>query len=304
MRIAAIDLGTNTALMLIADIKPDRSISVISDEQQIIRIGKGVDKNRNIDDAAFNRCNDALLAYKKKALHLGVERIVVTGTSALRDAANRESFVENIFRDTGLKIDVIGGDEEARWTFTGAIAGMEIPASMICVLDIGGGSTELTLGTDSEILAHKSVDIGCVRLTERFLSGPPPTDAELDILLDYIKPYIDEFPANTADQGIFIAVAGTATTLAAVDLGLKHYDRRRVSGHVLSYKRIGELYELFRPLNHDALISRLSVDPGRADIILSGIVILREIMKMRNVDELIVSAQGLRFGIAYREAMK
>jgi exopolyphosphatase / guanosine-5'-triphosphate,3'-diphosphate pyrophosphatase len=302
MRIASIDLGTNTALMLIADVT-EQVFETISDEQKLIRIGKGVDKDRNISNAAFNRCRDALLEYKEEALRHGAQRIVVTGTSALRDAANRDSFIADIYEQTGLRIEVLDGDDEARWTYTGAIIGMNLPSTHICVLDIGGGSTELTYGKDQKILAHKSVDIGCVRLTERFLSGPPPSETELDSLLNYIVPFIKELPAISDEDTCFIAVAGTATTLAAVDLGLNIYNSGKVAGHELSLQRISELYELFRPLNHDALISRLSIDTGRADIILSGIIILREIMKLRNLDSAIVSTQGLRYGIAQREAL-
>ncbi len=300
MRIASIDIGTNTILMLIADVYPGGRLDTVSDEQIIARLGKGVDANKRIDEAAYERCKAALEEYKRKAEALGAERIIVTGTSALRDAANRTEFLDRILNETGLRIGILSGDDEAQYTYLGAIAGMPQPKQKTAVLDIGGGSTELTIGEGTQIIERKSLDIGCVRLTERFLSGPPPAPEELESLSRYIKTAMEEYPVIDTGETHFVAVAGTATTLAAVDLGLESYDRHAVSGHMMTRDTIASYLTAFSSMTHNDLVAKMKVDPGRADIILTGIVILHSVMERFDIEVVTVSPQGLRYGIAMR----
>jgi exopolyphosphatase / guanosine-5'-triphosphate,3'-diphosphate pyrophosphatase len=300
VRIASIDIGTNTILLLVADGRADDGLAVVTDEQVIARVGRGVDASRRIAPDAFDRCADALLAFAARARALGAECMVVTGTSAIRDAANRGEFLDAMLARTGLPIEVLGGEDEALLTYTGGVSGQSDPAQPSAVLDIGGGSTELTLGANRAILARKSLDIGCVRLTEKFLPDAPPREADLARALEHIDDAVRGFPHFDGTAIPLIGVAGTVTTLAALELDLDTYDRARVGGVVLRLETVEQRFTQLRGLTHDQMVRLLRVDPGRADIILIGVAILRAVMRARNCPSVRVSDRGLRYGVALR----
>lgn len=304
MRIAAIDIGTNTILMLIAEMNSARQLKVFSDEQVIARLGKGVDANKMILPETFIRCKDFLLQYKYKAEIFGIDTIVATGTSALRDAHNRAEFIDSIFQTTGIQIEIISGDDEAVWTYRGAISGFNNLKPQRAVLDIGGGSTELIIGNQLQIESTRSVDIGSVRITEKFLHYSPPLDKEIKEANKFLNEHFVHFRKFDAKNTSFIGVAGTVTTLAALELGLKIFDGKKVSGVILQKDRIDFYYNRFRSMTVDQIRSHVQVDPGRADIIFAGVMILKKIMEMQGMNKILVSERGLRFGIAIREFEK
>ncbi len=301
MRIASIDIGTNTILMLIADISADGGLRVISDEQVIARIGKGVDSSGVIEWDAFTRGEHHVSTYLARAREYKVDLVRCTGTSALRDARNGKDFLDYMYQKLGLDIEILSGTEEALWTYGGAISGFSKRDADYGVLDIGGGSTELTIGRGFHVQHRLSQDIGCVRLTEKYLHHTPPLDAEIDAMLEMIDAAIRRYPTFDPEATTFVGVAGTVTTLAAVELGLEKYDGNRVANFPLTRERIQERFDEFRTMTRDELQRTMHIDPGRADIILVGVAILKRITEMRGIAQVVVSERGLRYGIAMRE---
>ncbi len=301
MKIAAIDIGTNTILMLISEIDPVGALTVLSDEQRIARVGKGVGKTGAIAWESFSRSEEYLTHYLEKARSFGADVIRATGTSALRDAHNRDDYLGYMQQRIGLDIEILDGSEEALLTYGGAISGFTDRKGRFAVLDIGGGSTELTVGKGFHIGDRRSLDIGCVRLTEKFLHHSPPTPTEIEAIISHIDSAIDAFPRFDPSNTTFVGVAGTVTTLAAVECGLKAYDGEAVAGFRLTAEMIDARLEQFRLMTRDELQHVLSIDPGRADIIFSGVLILSRLMKKRSLPAIVVSERGLRYGIALRE---
>ncbi len=301
MRISVLDIGTNTILMLTAELSDSGRLQVISDEQAITRLGKGLDKSGAIGWDAFSRCEKQLETYIKQSRELGADLLLATGTSALRDAANQDDFVDYMSEKLNLEIEILSGDDEAIWTYGGAISGLEDRNTAFAVLDIGGGSTELTVGTGFSVSARKSLNIGCVRLTEKYLHHFPPTSGELDALLRHLKKELAEFPDFDSALTRFVGVAGTVTTLASIELGLDSRDLHKIAGFQLKIETVQKRFEQFRELSQQEMIEVMHVDPGRADIILVGVAIVKSLMEQRGIDTLTVSERGLRYGIAYRE---
>ena len=303
MRIATVDIGTNTILMLIADVASDGSLSVVQDEQVIARLGRGVDEHRQITKDAFNRVKQFLEEYQRIASSHRVEKIIAVGTSALRDAANAAEFIDFIRRNTGLRIEVLSGHQEAEYTYQGAVSEFLVGDDQqeFAVLDIGGGSTELSIGVDNNLVSRESFDIGCVRLTERFLKNSPPSSEGLEGALGEVSTWTSTLH-RISPQIRLLGVAGTVTTLAAMDLRLAKYDPERVGGHHLSIETITRLTRELQPLSVSEMIRKFpQIQEGRADIILAGMLILMEFMKALGAGEILASDRGLRYGIAYNE---
>ena len=301
MTIATIDIGTNTILMLVAELTSSGGLRVISDQQVVARVGKGVDRSGAIAWDAFTRSERFLAGYLEQARAEGAELIRCTGTSALRDANNGDDFLEYMYQKLGLEIEILSGDDEALWTYGGAISGFSDRNASYAVLDIGGGSTEMTVGHGFHIDRRLSQDIGCVRLTEKFLHHTPPRESEIASMLEIIDAAIPLYPSFDPGQTTFVGVAGTVTTLAAVEQGLEQYDRERIAGFVLTREMIEARFEQFRQMSKEQLQEQLRIDPGRADIILVGVAILKRLTELRGIPRIVVSEGGLRYGIAMRE---
>lgn len=303
MRFAAIDIGTNTILMLIADVLSDGSLSIVADEHRIARLGKGVDAHGVIQPETFARVRATLTDLKAISDSKTSDSIVACGTSALRDASNRGEFLNYIKSHLGISIRILNGDEEAKLTYIGAISGLlrQSPRSHFAVLDIGGGSTEIVTGIGPTIAAALSFDIGSVRLTERILKKSPPDDAAIDEATHLVREQLrNTIPFRIATK--LIGVAGTLTTLAAIDLKLMNFDRTKVDGHVLSATVIDALYHELKPLNLDELRAYPQIHPFRADILLAGTIILREALRAIGGSEIVVSDRGLRYGLIIETA--
>jgi exopolyphosphatase / guanosine-5'-triphosphate,3'-diphosphate pyrophosphatase len=300
MRIAAIDIGTNTLLMVIADVSTARNLTIIRDEHFIGRLGKGVDRQGIIQNETFGRVHDILLQLKNIADSEKVEKIIAAGTSALRDAKNRPEFLDFIRDRLAISIKVLPGKEEARLTYIGAVSEYlhENKSVDFAVIDIGGGSTELVIGTGQNVISANSIDIGSVRLTERILKTSPPFQKNIEKAIDYVRAKLEPLPRIPSNTRL-IGVAGTLTTLASIDLRLKEFDRNAVNRYALNSGAVDRIFRELAPLTLDQIKSYPQIHPDRADIILAGIIILREILSKSGLQSITVSDRGLRYGLLH-----
>lgn len=301
MRIASIDIGTNTILLLIADVSKEGITTVVHDEQVIARLGKGVDADRMINQATFRRAESFLKMYKARCESFAVEKIAAVGTSALRDAANTREFCTFVKNSTDISIEVISGEEEALWTYRGGISEFFGRAERFSVIDIGGGSTEIIVGNATDVVSKISIDIGSVRITERILKESPPDDSALVAAHEFVHAHIPHDLAKELASTFAVGVAGTATTLAALDQNLPSYDPAKVSGYSLSYERVCALFAMLKDKNLEQIKKFPQISEGRADIILAGMMILIGCMESARLESITVSDRGLRYGIIYRE---
>ena len=301
MRISSIDIGTNTILLLIAETDSAGVMAVLHDEQVIARLGKGVDENRVISQGTFRRAADYLQSYRRTSDSFRSEKIIAVGTSALRDASNKKEFCDFIHRTVGISIEILSGEEEAEWTCRGAVVGIDTGGDKFTVLDIGGGSTEIVSAVRDRILDRTSLDIGCVRLTERLLRTSPPTEREIDSSRGLIRKHIEGVGFVRTGITHAVGVAGTVTTLAAMRLQLLQYDPAKVHGYELQYDDILESFELLKGKTLNEIKSIPQITPGRADILLAGVMILLEFMDAVGIKSITVSDRGLRYGILLRE---
>jgi exopolyphosphatase/guanosine-5'-triphosphate,3'-diphosphate pyrophosphatase len=301
MKIASIDIGTNTILLLIAETEHGSIKRVFHDEQAIARIGKGVDRAGVISRETFSRALQFFQSYQKTIRLFNVNKIIAVGTSALRDAVNKVDFCNFIFTECGISIEILTGDEEAEWTYWGGISEFIKTASSFCLLDIGGGSTEIIAGTAESIHSKISLNIGCVRITERFLHGNPPHTNEVSEARLEVRAVLQEIKRFLISESLVVGVAGTVTTLAALELQLPHYDPEKVTGFRLNRSTIQKQFQKLSSMTTSEIGTLRQVSPGREDIILAGILILDEFMEQTSTDTITVSDRGLRYGMVLRE---
>lgn len=294
MRVAAVDLGTNTTRLLVADVSDGRIDEVVRREA-ITRLGESVDTRRRLLPTALARVRNVLVDYRREAEGLGAERILAVATSAVRDAENGEAFLGEVEWSYGFTTRLLDGDEEAAFTFRGVTSGTRLHGPTL-VVDVGGGSTELVTGDQDGIATAASVDVGSVRLTERCVTSDPPA-SDLRALRAAARA---ELPLVRAERGI--GVAGTVTTLAALDLGLPQYDAARVHGHRLSVAAVEQQLERLAalPLAERRRLSAL--EPERAPVIVAGAAIVLEVLLAAGLDELTASVHDLLDGTALAAA--
>ncbi len=300
MRIATIDIGTNTVLLLVADVEEREVTRTLVYEQRVPRLGAGVDARRTLQADAIARVTGVLLEYRELIERNGAETVAVCGTSAVRDASNRDVLAASIRKETGFELEVLTGEDEAHWTFVGARSGLT-GIGRTTVIDIGGGSTEITLGGAQEVEARISLDIGSVRLTERCFRHDPPAPAELETAIEIVENEIDRAARFPFAGSTLVGVAGTATTLAILVQGLRSFDVRAVTNFHLSREATEDLFRRLRSMPSASIRALSSVMEGRHDVIVAGTLILREVLAHFKFDELIVSERGLRYGLAIRE---
>jgi exopolyphosphatase/guanosine-5'-triphosphate,3'-diphosphate pyrophosphatase len=300
-RLGAIDIGTNSVRLLVADVDgagADAALETLDRRVHITRLGQGVDETRHLRPDAIGRTLDVLREYRSVLDELGVRRIRATATSAARDAANRDDFFQPAAEVLGFEPELIPGDEEARLSFLGATSQLSEPAPYL-VVDIGGGSTEFIVGT-REPEGVISVDTGSVRLTEQYVTSDPPEPEELSaahsIVRDHLADVEREIPA-VREAATLVGLAGTITTVAAVELGLAEYDRDKIH-HFRLTKAAAE--DVFRTLATETIEQRRhnpGLDPGRADVIVAGALELVTIMRALGFDTMVVSESDLLDGI-------
>lgn len=290
-RYAAVDIGTNTVLMLVAEQAGDGALTILRDEHNIARLGEGVDAQRNISPAAIGRARDILLSYRQICTDAGVTAIDAVATSAVRDAGNREEVLRALGEALGAPVRVIPGDEEARLSFLGSA-----DAGRLCtVIDIGGGSTEYITGQSGTLHERTSLDIGAVRLTERWFSTLPPAQEDAEKARRDIRSHLETLPY--IDRGTLIGVGGTFTTLAAMDLELDTFDADAVHNHLLTRAAVSRLTEYLVTSPLEVLLGNPAVHPKRADILPAGALILEESLKFFGADRCLASTRGLRYGV-------
>jgi exopolyphosphatase/guanosine-5'-triphosphate,3'-diphosphate pyrophosphatase len=299
MKAAAIDIGTNSVLLSIAQLDVDGEIRTELDRCTITRLGQGVDGTRRLDPSAVERTLTCLVEYAGLLEAAKVDRLDVVGTSALRDAQASEEFLDRAATVLGRRPRVIAGAEEAELTFRGALSGLGLSGSVV-VLDVGGGSTEVISGETapgaSTAARRASLDVGCVRMTERHISSDPPHEDALAAIRESTRSELQRLGFR-ADSGSLVAVAGTATTLAAVDLELRNYDGARVHGHVFARERLEALLRRISALPNVARAALPGMEPRRADVIVAGGVILTTLLEEFGHDRFIVSDRGVRYGL-------
>jgi len=299
-RVAAIDCGTNSIRLLVADVDTDAGTLVDLDRRmEIVRLGRGVDATGRLDDEALARTFAACDRYAEVLRDLGAQRVRVVATSASRDAENRDDFVSGVLARIGVEPEVVSGDEEARLSFLGATRGLAGAEPPYLVVDIGGGSTEFVVGTD-EPLAACSVDVGCVRLTERHLRDDPPTRAEIDAVVADADAAI-ALAGETVPFGearTLVGLAGSVTTAAALALGLEEYDPARIHGARISAAAVAEVSDRLLASTHAERAAVAVIHPGRVDVLNAGILVLRRILDRTGLPEVLVSEHDILDGIA------
>lgn len=300
MIFSTIDIGTNTILMVTVRADAIGDITVLGDEHGIARLGKGVDASRTILPAAIERLEGFLVRYRDIALGLGSERIVAFGTSALRDASNRQEVIAAMAHRTGITIEIISGEEEARLTYRGALFQLPVQSDSIAVLDIGGGSTEIAYGNGKDLEQGISLDVGAVRITERFLPQLPASEAQIAEARGMVREALDRsfelLPGSTV-----VGVAGTVTTLGAIESGIERFDAEALNGTWLSASAIASTLDRLSRLSTAEIAAIPQVSSGRADILLGGTIVLDEFMRRHALDKIMVSTRGVRFGMMLRE---
>ncbi|MEA5114634.1 MAG: exopolyphosphatase [Geobacteraceae bacterium] len=293
---AAIDLGTNSARLLIATGGSAGGMEILVLKRVITRLGGGFSRERGISPAARDRTLSALRDFAREMRKSGVSHTRAVATSAVRDAVNGMEFVERVYAETGIRLEIIDGREEALLTLKGVVSGLGISGDSL-VFDIGGGSTEYTFARGKTPLFTRSLPLGVVRLTE----GKGSIEAmdekvrrELNTLMAEVeKSGFGSFPARAT----LIGTAGTATTLAAMDLKLAHFDRRQVHGHVLGLSKVRELFETVRSLTAEERLQIPGIEKGREDLVVAGFLITLRTMESFGFDRFTVSDAGLLEGL-------
>ena len=301
-KVAAIDIGTNSVLLVIAAAEAGVARPLL-ERATITRMGEGVDQSRRLAPAAVERNLACLRAYADDLRAHGSPRLDVVGTSALRDAQGAEEFLDQAEAILGVRPRVIAGDEEARLTFRGALSGLRL-AGKLLVFDIGGGSTELILGDAAGAAppeSRVSLDIGSVRLFERHVRTDPPRAAELAQLeADIARELAEATPLSRVAAGepiTLVGVAGTVTTLKALELGMPAYDPARVHGATLTLSAVEDLCAKLASLPLAERAQLPGLEPKRADVIVAGALIVRDLLRRAGAEAMVVSDRGVRFGL-------
>jgi exopolyphosphatase/guanosine-5'-triphosphate,3'-diphosphate pyrophosphatase len=298
-RVAAIDCGTNSIRLLIADISNGIFKEVVR-SMEVVRLGQGVDKNKSFHPDAIKRTLDVIEMFSEVIASKGVERIRFCATSATRDAINRSLFTDGVKGILGVEVEVIPGEEEAMLSFNGATKELMQSDAPYLVVDIGGGSTEFVFGSN-KVENAKSVDIGCVRMSERHFNSQPTTmDQVARAIIDIdsaIAKAASVVPISNAKT--LVAVAGTATTVAAAALELKDYDRHLIHLARISADKVHKVSAMFQSMNKDEITNLGYMHPGRVDVITAGSLVLSRVMAATGASEFVASESDILDGMAW-----
>lgn len=298
-KVASIDIGTNTILLLIAEVEAGK-IHPLVEIETVIRLGEGLQKNGVLLKKAMDRAIQTLSRYLEKSQEMGVQRIFAAGTSALREAKNSQDFLESARQKLGLSIEVISGEEEARLSFLAVAKDLQKKAQPVLVVDIGGGSTEFILGKGDRIDRWVSLPIGSVRLTEEFLHSDPVNEEEWRRLETRIREVLFNVP-QPHGQVLIVAVGGTATTLASVEQELEDFVAEKIHHFLLRRETLENQLLLYRSRTIDERKNIPGLSPSRADVILAGGAVLYLAMEKLQCPAVLISCHGVRYGLLYKE---
>lgn len=305
-RLGAVDVGTNSTRLLIADIDGPpvgAHVKTLDRRMRITRLGQGVHAAHALAPEAIDRTVDVLREYRVALDDAGVERVRATATSAARDATNRDAFFELAEGALGVEPELLTGDEEARLSFLGATADLDAPAPYL-VVDIGGGSTELVVGT-TEPEALTSIDTGCVRVTEQFLASDPPAPEELSDAVSVVRDLIADAARalpGAQEAGTLVGLAGTVTTVAAIELGLVDHTPERTHHFTLTKAAAEDVFRTLATESHDERRHNPGLDPGRVDVIVGGSLVLVTLLRTLGYDEMLVSESDILDGLVLSQA--
>jgi exopolyphosphatase/guanosine-5'-triphosphate,3'-diphosphate pyrophosphatase len=293
MRIASIDIGTNTLLLLIGEVLKDGSLSIVHDEHAIARLGEGVHTSKYINENAIERASHILHKYKLICDSYNVDKITIVATSAMRDADNSEYVCSILSSIIQCPISIISGKEEAYFSYIGSKETYDNPT----IIDIGGGSTEIICMDNEHTIQSISLNIGAVRFTEKYFSSYPPSSDTLQDAIAEIKKSLSHFAISVNSP--VIVVAGTPTTLACIDQGIDDYQRDKVHGYILTYDAISLITDMLCNTSYDSLFTIKGINPKRADILPAGSLLLKSLLSHFEIEHCIVSTKGLRYGVLY-----
>lgn len=299
LRLAGVDIGTLTCRLLIAELSPDGRLQEIGSDRRILRLGEGVDQTKQLNGAAIDRVLHCLKEWREIINVSSVEGLAVVATSAVRDATNREEFLDRVKREAGFEVEILTGDEEARRTLLGIRSGLPPGATNLLALDIGGGSTEFVLDRPGQSPLVQSIDIGVVRLCERLLHHDPPTSEEVCQAREWVA---RETKAAVADMGNyqtanFVGTAGTITSLAAMAQKLSCYEPARIHNYTLTLATVQELEQTLLSRKKADRAGLPGLEKGREEVIASGAIIIRTVMETLGMSTVLVSDLGLREGV-------
>jgi len=301
VRLATFDVGTNTVLMLVSESDGEGKLTAVLERARITRLGKGVDRTGNLDPENSQCTLDTIAEFAAAARAVGAEKILAVATSALRDAGDGADFIRRVKEQAGVELQVIPGLEEASLSSLAVKRSLNLPADRcLLIADIGGGSTELIRCESGGEIASMSLQLGSVRLTERIIRHDPPSKEEIEKLTATTDEQLAQLGWSFRPE-VFVGIAGTVTTVAAVAMGMRDYDASRVHGHVLQRD---EVAAIVKRLGEMTLAERKKI-PGvlaaRADVIFAGSLILQRVMQHFDIASVTVSDQGVRWGLAWRE---
>lgn len=296
--VAAIDCGTNSIRLLIASADSDGRLVEQARELEMVRLGQGVDATGSFRPDALERTFSACRTFAQAIADHHCDRVRVVATSAARDVSNRDAFFAGVRQALGVDAEVIDGMEEASLSFAGAISGIQVIDEPVLVIDCGGGSTELVLGRGSSIDSRVSLNIGSVRLRERFLHDDPPTVEQIDDARKYVREALDSCPVDVAAARTVIGVAGTVTSLSAIGQNLTDYDRAKVHRSVLTVGQISDLAGKLLSSTVDEVEQMGPLKRRRAEVLCGGAVIIDEVCRRATAGKLVVSETDILDGMA------
>lgn len=298
-RVAVIDTGTNSTRLLVAEVTGE-AVREIVRQTTITRLGEGVDLNGRLAAAAKKRVLECLVRYAATIGEVGVERALIIATSSVRDASNGPEFIQSMAHASSYDYRILTGEEEASLSFSGAAMDDFDEARNVMLFDVGGGSTEVVIGRSRRVEFAASMDLGCVRLKERFFHADPASPGEINRAAAYVDKKFEKSLTKSQLAGLeeTIAVAGTVTTLAAVDLGLETYDRDMVHGHVLTKARVNIMLDMFSGMTISQRLLMPVMEEGRADVIVAGALIVSRLLDYTGVHEFTVSEHDILDGAA------
>ncbi|BAT70996.1 exopolyphosphatase/guanosine-5'-triphosphate,3'-diphosphate pyrophosphatase [Thermosulfidibacter takaii ABI70S6] len=294
MKIASVDIGTNTARLLVAEADESRSIRWIYADRAVVRLGEGLRETGRLKVEAIERTISVLRRFKRSCDDLGVDLVIPVATAAVREAKNGHEFVDRVKKEVGWDVKVISGEEEAYYTYLGVKKGLGLDKDFL-VFDIGGGSTEYICAGD--VLKARSLRMGVVKLTEEFLHHDPPLKEEVEALRKKVGKFLEQLGMEKCEKKTVVGTAGTPTTLAAIDMKLEKYDPEKVHGYRLSLGRLTEIEKWLLSIPASERLKIPGMEKGREDLIVAGIVIVVETLKKFKADEMVVSEWGIREGI-------